>query len=321
MKTRPEKPLLSICIPTYNRAKYLKKSLKTIISQEEFQDGIVEVVVSDNASDDETESLVKRYMDSYSNIFFCKNEKNVLDANFPKVLSEGHGTYRRLCNDTLLFRKGSLKYICELIKANEKRRPFISWANGIKSCNKEIKSVDFQNYVRILSFQMTAISCFGLWENECEQIENDLDGSELRLWQVRKGLELAHHNEKIVIVNKKLTNIQNVEKKDISYGLYQIFFQNYFKLLSPYYAQDLISEDLKEYLEKDLLYNFFTIWCIRWELGEKRLLYSNSEDLKSAIFQHYKEKPYWWKYYFYYNGKKTKELMKRAIKKIIRKES
>lgn len=48
-------PYLSLCIPTYNRASYLKNSIETIICQNEFKTGKVEIVISDNASSDDTE--------------------------------------------------------------------------------------------------------------------------------------------------------------------------------------------------------------------------------------------------------------------------
>lgn len=50
-----EKPLLSICIPTYNRAEYLAKSLDTLVCLPEFNSSEVEVVISDNASTDNTQ--------------------------------------------------------------------------------------------------------------------------------------------------------------------------------------------------------------------------------------------------------------------------
>ena len=42
-------PLVSICIPTYNRAECLKETIESIICQPEFLEGKVEIVVSDNA--------------------------------------------------------------------------------------------------------------------------------------------------------------------------------------------------------------------------------------------------------------------------------
>lgn len=50
-------PLLSICIPTYNRSTYLRESIESIIHQSEFISGDVEIVISDNASTDNTENI------------------------------------------------------------------------------------------------------------------------------------------------------------------------------------------------------------------------------------------------------------------------
>ena len=58
----PKKPLLSICIPTYNREKYLKRLLDSIVSQKEFTDSDdVEIVIDDGPSKDNTEVLVQEY--------------------------------------------------------------------------------------------------------------------------------------------------------------------------------------------------------------------------------------------------------------------
>ena len=61
-------PLLSICIPTYNREKYLKRLLDSIVCQKEFSEtNDVEIVVDDGPSSDNTESMVKEYIKKYWN--------------------------------------------------------------------------------------------------------------------------------------------------------------------------------------------------------------------------------------------------------------
>ena len=62
-----KQPLLSICIPTYNRAEYLVGALENIISDPAF-DERVEIVISDNASTDDTENVVGYFIKLYSNI-------------------------------------------------------------------------------------------------------------------------------------------------------------------------------------------------------------------------------------------------------------
>lgn len=77
-------PLLSICIPTYNREKYIKTLIDSIVSQKEFCDyDDVEIVISDNASVDWTRKLITWYITKYwekikyycneINLWMCKN--------------------------------------------------------------------------------------------------------------------------------------------------------------------------------------------------------------------------------------------------------
>ena len=53
------KPLLSICIPTYNRAELLRSALLSLVPQVKESGGEVELVVSDNCSTDDTRRVVE----------------------------------------------------------------------------------------------------------------------------------------------------------------------------------------------------------------------------------------------------------------------
>ena len=55
-------PLVSICIPIYNSAGFLSKCLDSIVSQTYPNK---EIIVSDNASTDETEKIAKEYVEEY----------------------------------------------------------------------------------------------------------------------------------------------------------------------------------------------------------------------------------------------------------------
>jgi len=61
---------LSICIPTYNRAAFLGEALDSVIRQATDE---VEIVVSDNASTDNTEALVREYQARFPRIRYHKN--------------------------------------------------------------------------------------------------------------------------------------------------------------------------------------------------------------------------------------------------------
>ena len=67
---------LCITIPTYNREKYLKRLLNSIVSQKSFSSEI-SVVINDWPSKDNTEKMVMEFQKQYKNIFYYRNEKAV----------------------------------------------------------------------------------------------------------------------------------------------------------------------------------------------------------------------------------------------------
>ncbi len=82
---------LSICIPTYNRAHYLKATLDSIVEQ---LDDEVEIAISDNASTDNTKELVSEYQKKYSNIvYYQSNENKGPDRNYYNAIKIANGEF------------------------------------------------------------------------------------------------------------------------------------------------------------------------------------------------------------------------------------
>ena len=104
--------LLSICIPTYNRAEVLDDALNKLFSNPDFDENLIEVIVSDNCSTDRTSEVVSKY----PLVLYYRNDENVKDLNFSIVLGYATGTYVRLFNDTLSFKKGALKLMLDKIE-------------------------------------------------------------------------------------------------------------------------------------------------------------------------------------------------------------
>lgn len=89
-------PLVSIGIPTYNRAdSYLPRALESALAQSWPE---LEIIVSDNGSTDTTETVVKSYGDS--RIRYFHQEPAVLpNDNFNFCLAQARGTYFLLLHD------------------------------------------------------------------------------------------------------------------------------------------------------------------------------------------------------------------------------
>lgn len=80
---------VSICIPTYNAAKYLSFAVESALSQS-FKD--IEVIVCDNASTDNTQTLLANYKDERLKVF--RNDTNVgMIRNFNRCLELASGEY------------------------------------------------------------------------------------------------------------------------------------------------------------------------------------------------------------------------------------
>jgi len=84
------KSLVSICIPTYNSERYLRQCLDSIASQS-YKD--VEVIISDNASTDDTVCIINEYVNK-AGFKLNVNPVNIgAGANFNKLISMARGEY------------------------------------------------------------------------------------------------------------------------------------------------------------------------------------------------------------------------------------
>ena len=106
---------LSLCIPTYNRATFLDETLRSIVDQATEN---VEIVISDNASEDDTESVVERYQKIFPRIFYHRQPQNMgIDYNLLKVVELAHGEYCWLFSSDDVMKPGAISKILNVIQS------------------------------------------------------------------------------------------------------------------------------------------------------------------------------------------------------------
>lgn len=113
-----ETVLLSICIPTFNRAELLRSALLSLAPQvKEFQSD-VELIVSDNCSPDNTQEVVE-WAQQYVPIRYHRNDENVGPCNNMLVLVTklARGKFCWVLGDDDFVRPNALKKVLETIKA------------------------------------------------------------------------------------------------------------------------------------------------------------------------------------------------------------
>jgi glycosyltransferase involved in cell wall biosynthesis len=106
-----EKLLLTIAIPTYNRAKCLDRLLGVLLKQL-YGESRVEVIVSDNASTDNTPAVVEAYRLQGLEIHYLRNEDNRgPDFNILQCYEQAAGNYVWIFSDDDLIAPGTLKRV------------------------------------------------------------------------------------------------------------------------------------------------------------------------------------------------------------------
>lgn len=112
------KKVLSICIPTYNRAELLRIALLSLTPQvQELQDE-VELIVSDNCSPDQTKEVVE-WAQQFGPLRYNRNQENIGPCrNMLSVTELAQGEFCWILGDDDLVRPGGVKRVLQVIKEN-----------------------------------------------------------------------------------------------------------------------------------------------------------------------------------------------------------
>ena len=114
------RPLLSITIPTYNRAAYLCELLDVLLPQLRGESR-VELLVSDNASSDGTPELLEGFARRGLLFRLLRNVENQgSDANFLRCLSEARGKYVWVLGDDDLVLPTAVADLLSLLSQGER---------------------------------------------------------------------------------------------------------------------------------------------------------------------------------------------------------
>ncbi len=107
-------PRVSVCIPTFNRARYLRAAIGSVLEQD-FRD--LEVIVSDDASSDQTPDIVKSMADS--RFRFARNPSRLgLWANTNQCLARALGRYVIILQDDDALLPGLLRREVEVLESD-----------------------------------------------------------------------------------------------------------------------------------------------------------------------------------------------------------
>jgi len=111
-------PILSIAVPTYRRAHWLRRCLTEVLAQADLlPPGAVEVVVSDNASPDDTPAVLADLAAHHPALRVHRNPVNIgPEANFRLLRDRARGEYLWLLGDDDIVLPGAVAGVLDLVE-------------------------------------------------------------------------------------------------------------------------------------------------------------------------------------------------------------
>lgn len=278
--------LLSLCIPTFNRADILDKTLSALFSNPDFDQNLIEVIVSDNCSTDHTESVVKKF----PLVQYYRNQENIKDANFTTILTHATGRYIRLFNDTLSFKPHALAKMLKRIENHlDTKENLFFYQNMFLNADREKHVVNIEGFLDEVSYFNTWIANFGVWKDSFEAIEDKNRFSAMQLLQVDWSLQIVTNGQKTVIYFDDLFTVNTPPKKG-DYNIFNVFVSNYLYILKNAGIGSLAIE-----LEKFRLFRYFIFpWLVTLFVKDKDRYGFSTQGAFTTII-----KSYWYHLYIY----------------------
>lgn len=151
-------PIISVCIPAFNAAEYLRQAVESVLAQSHRN---FEIVIVDNCSTDQTVALVDVLVkESNGCIRFYKNDRNIgLVGNLNKCLEYANGVYIKfLMSDDILL-PGCLEQMATGLDTNQSVTLVASSRLIIDEHGRELSISRYSNTTVVISGKRAITEC------------------------------------------------------------------------------------------------------------------------------------------------------------------
>lgn len=267
------KPLLSICIPTYNRSAYLEICLQNFCEQLKQYSKEIELIVSDNCSIDNTDEIVERFIKGGNKITYLRNETNIgPDANIVECVKKCNGDFFWVFGDDDHLLENKLQPIIANLRTNEYSMIYLENYWFDKDPEKERPQHESNEQVTEYSDKKKFLEKVNIWTTFLSagifsrQILSAIDptafiGSHMNHLQwvlssiFSKGKCLYMHSYYIAC---KTNNTGG-------YGLFTTFGPNLNEIMESLISRKLIPDYTKHLLNYYFIKDFMPVYCLRYK--------------------------------------------------------
>ena len=278
-------PLLSYAFITYNRSQYLRKSLRSAL-QQVGNDPLVEVLVSDNASTDETRTLVEEQQKRFKNLRYHCNETNVGAAgNLHKAIQRSRGEYVIVAGDDDYLLDGALRVVLDNIRKYRGAALFHLRRENVPRHVHEDKGI--VPYIAYVGYHMTWIGGVVFRRELYPLIKKPQKYDYTSMPQVYLQLEALRKNPKFVILYGMFLTEGTGEHMPSGFNFAEIFIGRYLDILMarPEIPAYLLSDEKKRLMD-ELIYD-----CLKKIVRYQHDL--SLDGIFDIVREYYGEEPYY----------------------------
>jgi len=151
-------PLLSIGLPVYNSSEYLDKVLKSLLNQT-FRD--FELIISDDASKDDTANICRSYAQNDDRICFISQKTNIgMVNNQNYVLNQAEGKYFMWAAHDDYYHKDFIQTLLNVLELDNKLVTVFCPLSIFSNTTEDITSICKLNYAGRSGFSRIIIFCW-----------------------------------------------------------------------------------------------------------------------------------------------------------------
>lgn len=217
---------LTIAIPTYNRADKLSGAIQSLVEKTRGRN--VEIIVSDNASKDNTKEIVNAFVDKgYPIKYYCNKENLGYAGNFISCFNHAKGKYVWLLSDDDILTNGAVDSILECIKRSPEiiKLKTVSTAqtDAIGEACETIEFTDREKFYEAIGILSTFITGIVFKTDNIKAIDKSkYVGNSLILGYVLESLG----HEGVYLINNTCCAYATPNEK-VSYDVYKVWVYQY----------------------------------------------------------------------------------------------
>ncbi|WP_295794827.1 glycosyltransferase family 2 protein [Mucilaginibacter sp.] len=294
--------ILTIAIPTYNRAVFLNKALNSIQTQLIGYEDLVEIIVSDNCSTDNTAETVTAFIDNGVNVRYIINAANIgADLNIAQCFLEAHSKFVLILGDDDFFLAGAIEKIIAIIQ--NKGDAGIIFVNGasyndkfevIKTPSSQDGSFDVyhnkSDFVKRVNYYLTFISGNIIKKELVDKDVNLDDFKKTNLIQLGWVIPAFINSPYNVVVEENLLGIGSVENTG-GYKLFDVFGEKFNLIMKAFIAKGF-NQKYINIVNNSLIISFFPPFLVMNKSAANGRLVS--EDPSPVLYSNFKKYGAFW---------------------------